>query len=81
MITRRPAQLLLVLLFAPLWAPAQTGTGTPGVYYPDAMWQHKTPAEAGISPSLLKDAIDFAVAGETRAPRSVTVKHYKTLGR
>ena len=47
MIARRAAQTLLVLLFAPLWALAQTVTGTPGVYYPDAVWQHKTPAEAG----------------------------------
>src|ERR1700694_1436970 len=81
MITRRAAQLLLVLLFAPLWAPAQTGTGAPGVYYPDAVWQDKTPAEADISPSLLKDAIDFAVASETKAPRDLKLNHYQTFGR
>src|ERR1700674_562859 len=81
MITRRAAQLLLVLLFAPLWEPAQTGTGAPGVYYPDAVWQHKTPAEAGLSPSLLKDAIDFAVASETKAPRDLKLNHYQTFGR
>jgi len=81
MIVRRAAQLSLVLLFAPLPAPAQTGTGAPGVYYPDAVWQHKTPTEAGISPSLLKDAIDFAVASETKAPRDLKLNHYQTFGR
>src|SRR3989440_4973786 len=81
MITRRAAQTLLVLLFAPLWALAQTVTGTRGVYYPDAVWQHKTPAEAGISASLVKDAIDFAVASETKAPRDLKLNHYQTFGR
>src|SRR6202171_4629202 len=81
MIARRSAQRLLVILFAPVWASAQTGTGAPGVYYPDAVWQHKTPTEAGISPSLLKDAIDFAVASETKAPRDLKLNHYQTFGR
>src|SRR6202171_4445840 len=81
MIARRSAQLLLVILFAPGWASAQTGAGASGVYYPDAVWQHKNPAEAGISPSLLKDAIDFAVAGETKAPRDLKLNHYQTFGR
>ena len=35
-------------------------------YYPDAVWQRKTPAEAGINAQRLKDAIDYAVANETR---------------
>src|ERR1700682_4582482 len=81
MIARRAAHLLLVILFAPVWASAQTGAGASGVYCPDAVWQHKTPAEAGISPSLLKDAIDFAVAGETKAPRDLKLNHYQTFGR
>ena len=55
--------------------------GTRGVYYPDAVWQHKTPAEAGISASLVKDAIDFAVASETKAPRDLKLNHYQTFGR
>ncbi len=81
MIARRAAQTLLVFLFAPLWALAQTVAGLPSVYYPDAVWQHKTPAEAGISALLLKDAIDFAVASETKAPRDLKLNHYQTFGR
>jgi hypothetical protein len=71
MIDRRPVplRLLLALALAPLLAFAQTGTRD--VYYPGAAWQHRTPAEAGISAPLLKDAIDFAIAGETRAPRDL----------
>src|SRR5437016_1359670 len=51
------------------------------VYYPDALWQHKTPAEAGINAALLKGAIDFAVASESRNPRDLTLNHYQTFGR
>src|SRR2546422_5739137 len=52
-----------------------------GVYYPDALWQRKTPAEAGINAALLKGAIDFAVASESRNPRDLTLNHYQTFGR
>src|SRR6266496_738219 len=50
-------------------------------YYPDAVWQRKTPAEAGVNAQRLKDAIDFAVAGETRNPRDLALNHYQTFGR
>src|SRR5882762_9814762 len=50
-------------------------------YYPDATWQHRTPSESGVSPDLLKQAIDFAVAGETKAPRDLVMNHYQTFGR
>src|SRR5438874_4715187 len=52
-----------------------------GVYYPDALWQRKTPAEAGIDAALLKGAIDFAVASESRNPRDLMLNHYQTFGR
>src|SRR5258708_10089166 len=63
--------LLLVSLCALAQAP----------YYPDAAWQRKTPAEAGINAQRLKDAIDYAVANETRNPRDLTLNHYQTFGR
>src|SRR3979411_13416 len=50
-------------------------------YYPDATWQHRTPSESDVSPDLLKQAIDFAVAGETKAPRDLVMNHYRTFGR
>ena len=51
------------------------------VYYPDANWQRKTPAEAGIDPAKLKDAIDFAISAESRNPRDLVQNHYQTFGR
>jgi hypothetical protein len=50
-------------------------------YYPDATWQHRTPSESGVSPDLLKEAIDFAIAGETKAPRDLVMNHYQNFGR
>jgi hypothetical protein len=50
-------------------------------YYPEATWQCKTPPEAGINPLLLKQAIDFAISGETKAPRDLVRNHYQTFGR
>jgi CubicO group peptidase (beta-lactamase class C family) len=73
--------LLVVVLSAALPAAAQTGNAPSGVYYPQAEWRHKTPAEAGIDAARLKDAIDFAVAAETKAPRDLKLNHYQTFGR
>jgi hypothetical protein len=49
--------------------------------FPGADWQRKTPAEAGINPQLLKDAIDFSIASETKNPRDLKLNHYRTFGR
>jgi hypothetical protein len=51
------------------------------VYYPDAKWRQRMPAESGIRPDLLKEAIDFAIASETKAPRDLMMNHYQTFGR
>src|SRR5216110_1221042 len=50
-------------------------------YYPDAVWQRKTPAEAGVNAQRLKGAIDYAVANETKNPRDLKLNHYQTFGR
>ena len=70
-----PVLLALFLAFTPLSGFAQA------VYYPDATWQHKTPTEAGINAGLLKEAIDFAVANETKNPRDLKLNHYQSFGR
>jgi CubicO group peptidase (beta-lactamase class C family) len=64
-------------------AAAQTSSGKQPAapYYPEATWLRKTPAETGISGLLLKQAIDFAIEGETKAPRDLVINHYQTFGR
>jgi CubicO group peptidase (beta-lactamase class C family) len=71
--------LLFGLLLVSVCAGAQTRASAPD--YPDATWQHKTPAEAGIDAKLLKDAIDAAIAGEAKNPRDLVLNHYQTFGR
>ncbi len=62
----------LGLLLVPLCALAQPKAP----YYPDAVWQRKTPAEAGVNAQRLKDAVAHAVASETRNPRDLTLNHW-----
>jgi CubicO group peptidase (beta-lactamase class C family) len=50
-------------------------------YYPDATWQHRTPEQSGIDAAKLKDAIDFAIAAESKNPRDLALNHYQTFGR
>jgi CubicO group peptidase (beta-lactamase class C family) len=73
---------LVLLLIPPLAAAAQPNKPPSGApYFPNAAWQHKTPAESGLDPARLKEAVDFAIAGETRNPRDLVMNHYATFGR
>lgn len=51
------------------------------VYYPGKEWQHKSANEVGVDPTLLKEAVDFAIASETKAPRDLKLNHYRSFGR
>ncbi len=50
-------------------------------YYPGKEWQHKTPEEVGMDAAKVKEAIDFAIAHETKSPRSMEQNHYQTFGK
>jgi len=83
-VLRRVALILMLLVAAcPNRAAAQAVPDEPGAtaYFPDTAWQHKAPSEAGVDPRLLKQAVDFAIASETRAPRDLAMEHYETFGR
>jgi CubicO group peptidase (beta-lactamase class C family) len=75
--------LLFLLLAHPLSASAETAKANEksAAFFPGAAWEHRTPADAGLNQALLKDAIDFAVANETKAPRDLVMNHYQTFGR
>src|SRR5258706_3973098 len=40
------------------------------IYPPAGEWDRRTPEQANIDPAKLKEAIDFAIASEAKAPRS-----------
>jgi hypothetical protein len=75
--------LALLIVAVPLCAAAQSNRtdDRSAVYYLDTMWQHKTPRESGLDPGRLKEAIDFAVAKETKNPRDLVLNHYQIFSR
>ncbi|MGH9947831.1 MAG: serine hydrolase domain-containing protein [Pyrinomonadaceae bacterium] len=44
-------------------------------------WERWTPEQAKLDPTKLKEAIDFAIASESKAPRSLELAHFQTFGR
>src|SRR3954470_1902141 len=70
--------LFAILCVSPQLATAQTAGAS---YFPSADWERRTPAEARISEALLKQAVEAAIAGETKAPRDLVMNHYQTFGR
>ncbi|MEN9791359.1 MAG: hypothetical protein RLZZ63_1017 [Gemmatimonadota bacterium] len=84
----------LLLLWVPLGLEAQRATvpepratsggrarETATLYVPGAIWEHRAPSSMGIDSVRLAEAIAFAIARETRAPRDMEENHYRTFGR
>ncbi len=70
--------ILLLLVFCfhqPLFAQAN--------YFPDAgdNWQRRTPEQSKMDAARLKEAVDFAIQNESKAPRNLELAHYQTFGR
>nr|WP_310586500.1 serine hydrolase [Runella sp.] len=54
----------------------------PAPYFPPAhTWAEKTPAEMGLNPAKIQEAIAFAKAGESKNPRSMEQSHYQSFGK
>lgn len=53
------------------------------VYYPapGEGWERRRPAQVGMDSARLREAVEFAVASESRAPRDLALAHYRTFGR
>ena len=48
---------------------------------PAGSWEHRTPQQAKMDAAKLKEAIDFAIASESKAPRDLQLAHFQTFGR
>jgi CubicO group peptidase (beta-lactamase class C family) len=44
-------------------------------------WERRAPQQAKFNAGKLKEAVDFAVASESKAPRNLELAHYQTFGR
>ena len=83
--------LLALLAAAPLAAqPSPAVTGAPArrldpraPYWlePGARWARRPAAAVGMDSARLAEAVAFAVARESRAPRDLEQAHYQTFGR
>lgn len=72
----RLGYLLLTICVAAGAATAQKD------YFPSAeKWERRTAEQAKLEPAKLKEAIDFAIANESKAPRNLELAHYQTFGR
>jgi CubicO group peptidase (beta-lactamase class C family) len=69
----------LLLLRASLPVLSQKTTAS---YFPPAhTWTQKTPAEMGLKPAKIQEAIAFAQANESKNPRSMEQSHYQSFGK
>jgi CubicO group peptidase (beta-lactamase class C family) len=66
----------VVLTFSAISVVAQGG------YIPHSgSWERRTPEQAKLDPARLKEAIDYAIANESKTPRSLELAHFQTFGR
>jgi len=72
---RKPLRLCLTIcILATATAFAQY---TP----PPNAWERRTPQQAKLDAAKLKEAVDFAIANESKAPRDLQLAHFQTFGR
>jgi len=79
---RRSRNLLpLVALILRAWPAAAAPPAA--VYYPGPGddWERRAPADVGLDGGRLKEAVAFAVASETRAPRDLALEHALSYAR
>ena len=77
-VTRRSARVLAVLAFATVAATASAQT----TYYPPAgSWDHKTPAQVGLTAKAVDSAVAIAKAAESTSPRDLLANHMRSFGR
>lgn len=48
---------------------------------PSNVWERRTPQQSKLDPAKLKEAVDFAIANESKAPRDLQLAHFQTFGR
>ncbi|MDI1242458.1 MAG: serine hydrolase [bacterium] len=73
---KRSASILFLVVLIPGFAVAQRDY-TP----PAGSWERRTPQQSKLDPAKLKEAIDFAIASESKAPRDLQLAHFQTFGR
>jgi len=73
------------VIVAGLAAVGRPATAAPpaSVYYPAPLdaWERRAPENTGLDAARLREAVAFAVASETRAPRDLALEHALSSGK
>jgi CubicO group peptidase (beta-lactamase class C family) len=69
--------LALALTSSPLAAQARKASAPPPAYCPGPHdeWERRSPERVGLDPSAVQQAVDFATANESKAPRDLSLNH------
>lgn len=70
---RSAATFLLILSFV--------ATGQSQYTPPAGSWERRTAQQVKLDAAKLKEAVDFAIASESKAPRDLQLAHFQTFGR
>ena len=73
--------LLLILTTAPSLLFSQKGKAPKPYFPPAGSWEERTPAAMGVDAALLQEAVDFAVASESKASKNLKEAHYLSFGK
>lgn len=68
---------ILILLFSVCFSIADAQTN----YFPDTLWQVKTPAEMKLNKTLLDSAVNFALNSENRVERDLRIANLRSYAR
>ncbi|HEX5724367.1 MAG TPA: serine hydrolase [Longimicrobiaceae bacterium] len=71
------------LVLAAVLALAAPAAGLAAQYYPGPGndWERRAPRQVGMDSARLAEAVAFALAQESRAPRDLEAAHYQSFGR
>lgn len=81
--TLRPAAARAALLLLLVLPGVPAGARGQDVYWPGpgARWERRAPARVGMDSARLAEAVAFALASESRAPRDLEQAHHQSFGR
>src|SRR5690606_20315142 len=77
-IVRRPLHLIVLPL---VLATVSTAAAQQAYVPPPGSWEHRDPAQVGMRADRLAEAVRFAQANESPAPRDLELAHYMSFGR
>jgi CubicO group peptidase (beta-lactamase class C family) len=78
------AALLIASTVALSFAPARgQARNSAEAYYPGPGddWERRAPQQVGMDAARINEAVAFAVAADTKAPRNLELAHYQSFGR